>query len=368
MRYSILLTAILATDALSLRALAQDAAPAAPTTQPTSITLKVDAADGMEAIRQLTEQIGSPVQLNRSAKRPIKFEAADKPFVIALTEFYKATGLSSGNYDQLSINDVPLLTAVPINDSLSLLVNRTNVSANMPVTQRGSLNNYNYSVQMTLLCDPALRIVSVSQGVNADVIDYDGSPYNRNESYYSQRFGDGGSGGSRFTWPVSVNLNSTKAATRINRLAGRIRAWQVADEASVDIDIADIANPKPIEGNQLTASVTVEENNRRGNSNMLAITLTGPAAEAFFDSRWEGVVRGCVSAVDVDQKLMRFQVNNVERAAESKSIKLKAYYQQMGPRRAGEDLLDKLETLRIRLPLKIRSIDIPFELKDLPLP
>ncbi len=371
LRFSAFLTAVFA---MYSQAIAADAPAAAPTTQPTKISIKVDAPNLQEAAQQLTQQLGVRVAWNNVVARPIKYEAVEQPFVSALAGFFQSAALSTGNgSDTLFLMDGAPLQVTPINEALTLVVCRTTVSASAQVgPRRGSQpNSYSYSVQLSLLADPALRIVSVAQNVGPDALEYDGTPWQNGESHFgSNGFGESGNANVSPAWPVNIGLNSAKPATKITRLAGHVRAWQVAEEASVDVDIADIANPRVVPGQGVSASVTIEENGRRGGG--LTVTLTGPAAEMYLDSRWQGVLRGAVQALDAEQKPIALNSNGAEPNAANKSVKIRLFSQ--GGRgfndggRGNDNLIDRLETVRVRLPLKVRAIEIPFELKDLPLP
>ena len=332
-----------------------------PTTQPTKFTLHIDAQQSNDASRQLSDELGVRVMMNGMMRRAIKYDAPEQPFVVGLTAFFKAAGLSPGNNgdNMLFLMDAAPLRIVPINDELSLLVSRTQVSATAWVHPQQQ-TNYQYNVQMALLTDPALKILSVAQNMTIDTLDYDGTPRRRENNYYGDSRPMGLSPAP--SWPINISISSMQPAKLIKHLGGRARCWQVAEEATVDIDVADIGTSKVIAGSGVSASAVPSTS---GRENEMSIIVTGPAAALYADPQWQNALRGVVQAVDTAGKNLPLSTNNVEIDVHEKSLTFHVFG---GQGQAEDDFVEKLATLKVRLPTKIRMVEIPIELNDLPLP
>ncbi|HEX8340390.1 MAG TPA: hypothetical protein VF624_05730 [Tepidisphaeraceae bacterium] len=335
------------------------AAPAAelPTTQPTKVTLAIEARNGAEAATQLTQQLGFPVGMQQQVPRGIQFQSGEQPLVPALCAFFDKADVSPGDNDTMYLADGSPLSVVPLSDTAALVLTRTTVNASVQLNTERPQTGYNYTINLLLLTDPALKIVSAGRSATIDAIEYDGTP--RDVSFGS---GPSQMNLSSITWPVAVQFASTTAVKSVKRVTGRIRCRQVIEEASVDVGINDLMDGREVAGGAITVTAKIDDNIDRNVA--LSVTLSGPAVELYADPRWQQQLRNCVQAVNEQGRALPLPANNITRDPAGKKLTMRL----MSARGNVESVLNELDRVRVRVPTKVRMIDVPFEFKDLPLP
>ena len=337
-----------------------------PTTQPTMVTIKIDAKGGQQIAKEFAQQFGTPAQFyGQKNKRTIQFESQNAPIVATLLSFVQQTKLTPRTDTQpFGFEEGQPLAVQQVNDVIGVIVGRSYVTGNvnLPVTNDARSTSYNYRLAIGLIVDPALKIVSCDRNARIDALEHDGGKVNSG----SQRVFYGDEARIDLSplpvWPVHVGFSASTPATKINSLKASVTCLQVVEEGSVDVDVKSIDDAKPVEGKNLTAVVSFDDANR-GQGGM-SVKLTGPAAELYLDPQWQDQLRGAVQAFDADGKSLGLRAQEMQANAAEKSLTV----QLRADGRGDDQPLDYVETVRIRLPMKVRAVEIPIELKDIPLP
>lgn len=326
---------------------------------PTPLKLEVNANDGETAARQLAMQLGFTVNLSGDFSGGLKYAGESRPYAVAVTDFLTNGGVNcEGGLNQLAPGKP--LRVMPLGESAAVVLSRVSLSASANRSPNaGERTSCNYTLQMAAVLDPALQFVGVDQRVPIDTLVIDNAvvPISREGGNDPQSLSD-----TLGTPPAerafSLNLNVAPTAKKITRLSARLRAWQVAEAVSVDVPADAMAAGKSSADNALTAAADYPADQR----NVLTVTLTGPALDRYRAANWSNVMRRFVIALDADNRPLPAEPYNTNYDPQTKTYTL-----QLRP----PDLAsfkERLATLRVRLPTKVRCVDVPVEITDFDLP
>ena len=334
--------------------------PAASATQPTNVSLHVE-ADRLDALsQQLSDQLSTRVTFaaRQPTSQPFKYDA-DAPYVTAVGGMLAEGGFSPLDSQDVLLSPQPPLQIVQFGDQAALVVSRAHCTSTVVVGDKQP-TQYLYQIQMMLLADPALKILNCSYYAVADTLDFDGSAYGTAGSDNWQP-----SVGMRMspktTWPVVMNILSAAPAKLIHRLTFNIHCLQVAQEASLTLTTADLSGAKSVGDDTLRVTPTWE---KRPHGNRLNLVLSGRAAEGYLDLHWQNMTwSGAIAnASDGNPLPLRPAVLKVNTAGKTITVGITPAHD--GAKFSASDLA----SIRVALPLSLRVLEVPIELHDIPLP
>ncbi|MDB5327928.1 MAG: hypothetical protein JWM57_3497 [Phycisphaerales bacterium] len=349
---------ILTAAAIALTA--HGAKAALPATQPTQVKLFVEAEDPREAAKQITRQLGIQVRLDPSAGVVQADSGGEKPFAAAVADLLKQGVLMPmGNSNRLTLTHGESYRLAPLGDSALLAISGVHLSAQHGMASGSDSYTYTYDLQGTVFLDPALKVVAILQDTRADRVEADVAvlpPDNGpgNSFYQMMNAMNGGDSIGR----VAIRFASRTPITNIKSLAARLRAVQVVEEATADLSAEDMGSEKKIEGQAMSASMSVDNPDPRRAT--LSVRLSGPAIDKYRNGSWAQGMPRFVSAYDVNGDLLALDTMGWQPDG-GKGVRLR-FRPNNNPK-----FFDDLATLKVRLPMKVRTIDIPIELKDLEL-
>ena len=339
---------------------AHGAIAALPATQPTKVKLFVEAEDPREAAKQITRQMGIQVRLQPNAGVVQADGGGEKPFAAAMADLLQQGVLMPmANSNQLTLTHGQSFRLAPLGDSALLAISGVRVSAQHAMASGNDSYTYTYDLQGTVFLDPALHVVALLQDTRADRVDGDVAvlpPDNGpgNSFYQMMNAMNGGDSPGR----VAIRFSSRTPITQIKSLTARLRAVQVVEEATVSLSAEDLGVEKMIDGEGLSASMSTDNPDPRRAT--LSVRLNGPGIEKYRNGSWLQGMNRYVSAYDVNGDLLALD-NMGWQPDGGKGVRLR-FRPNNNP-----TFFEDLASVKVRLPTKVKTVDIPIELKDLEL-
>lgn len=331
---------------------------ALPTTRPTAVKLLIEADNPAEGARQITRQLGLAVRLDPSASVVQVDGGGEKPFAAALTELLQQGNLAVSEVTPLTLAHGENYRLVPIGDTAVLVLRGVTVSAQHAMVQGNDSYRYTYELQGNLMLDPALRILGVVYDANAasveadaPVLAPDSGPGNQPYQLMNAMSGQEGPG------RMSIRFSSRTPIGRVTRLTARVRAIQVVEEAAVDVSTDDLSGERVVQGTGISASVSVDNADPRRAS--LSVNLAGPALDLYRNGQWTQSMARWATMYDVNGELLAADSMGYQPDMNGKNRRLR-YRANTNPK-----FFDELATVKVRVPTKVKLIDIPIEIKDL---
>lgn len=331
--------------------------------EPTPLTLRFSAADEETASAKLSEQLGFRATVTLKPGERLTHDGEPMPFASAVRTLIEQAGLTcddSGGGDgrEFSLEPGRPLKTMTVGDTVTVIVPRVHLRSTTKVRQAAGAW---YEIEMVAVFDPALEFVGVHRNVLLDRVEVDGhvvSPDNLAAGNETSLPGELMAG------PVGVKqcelvFTLPTPAKKIDRLSARLRAWQVAEAAVIDLPVDAMAGGKSSEHGDLTATAAVAPMD--GTPGLL-VTLTGDAVMRYRDPQWAATVRRCVRVSDKEGRSLPLHPAGASYDASAKAIKVALRSSVSRPVEAD------LATIHIKLPTKVRCVDVPMEITDLGLP
>ena len=331
--------------------------------EPTPLALEVNAGTAPLASKQLSQQLGFPVDCSFPRGGGINYSGESQPFAVAFKTFLENANLTCQERgSRMGLAQGQPLRTIVIGDSVAVVIARANLYAS---SSRGGAAAVTYSLDTYVVYDPALQFAGTGQRVAIDSIETDGG---RATPAENNGFDPFGLYQSLAAWPgaqaTRITFSTPTPVKRLTKLSARVRAWQVAEAAAVELPLEEFANGKSSEGNSLTVTANVTAVAGNMSPPTVSITLTGPAADRYRSGQWTQALQKCVRLLDKDGRSLIDPNSYANLSTANKSVTIT--FRSNGSNNG--NVFEDLATIKVSLPTKVRSVDVPIEITDLDLP
>lgn len=329
-----------------------------PTPEPTRVTVKLKDATIEQACKELSRVSGIPLRLAYQKQNPprINLDFTNAPLLEVLAEFMRqAPAAPTDHSATLSYRFYPYeaVRYELIEPTVLAIIRSVQMEATSSADPAAKLR-YHYIVQMTLVFDPSRQIVATSRVAGIDELVYanatplQGSPNNpAPDQIDARRLG---------VYEFELRFATDAPIERIDKARLRVRAWQTVESAELNFVDAQL-----IEGGKQESKGVTAEMLPQSAKGSLTIKLTGEPIKQYAGYPWS---QGLGSMLSVDNPLLPIDTMVCQVQSRPDGMELKLGLDQESDRQA----LDLLVQLQLRIPLKVRLIDVPIELRDIPMP
>ncbi len=339
-----------------------------PAAEPTRISLKLDNATTAQALAAFTKATG--IAVNRyhnqkdDARVTLAFENAPMMQVLAeLVRQAKLQPVDMGNSHVLTFQNVEPALIINPDPTTLIIVNNIALDAQVAARDPNAKPRYAYTVTMSAHFDPSRQIIAVAGNPMMDELIFNTYKFRiASEGRIAiQKVDARPIGNFAFTY----NINSTEPLDIATVMKLRLRAWQSIERASVEVKGMAITKGASVEkdGLKLTTLPPAPDGT-------LHVRVSGDLMKSYMQPPWNYAITRGMYLEDVDGVITDIRCSYALRDAREGEIEL-----QIGgddpsnPNRAiVPPIPEDFEVIGISLPTKVRVIDIPITLTDIPMP
>ncbi len=341
-----------------------------PAELPTRISIKIENQTLEDSLQDLSKTIGAGLQMSDQNRRrnpnqpapptnqPINITADNQPVMKVLYDLMQQAQIYPAVNEQpapaTSFDRRKPIRVELINDQMILVINSIDVSGSVGINS--SEASFNYQYQGVLLFDPGMKVVATS--FNSRVFRLEGTDALLRDGGFGheqlQRVDGRGLG----VHPVTIQMQTNKRLKEIPSISVNLRAYQIVDDKEVQISNTDLLNggKNEIEGLSISAP-PVDPSGQRG----ISITVSGSAlADLRNQYPWQQYFPTFFKILGADGPVTGVICNHESQGNDSSVYRLS--------RRNVPLTTDEVDSISFHLPTKLKLLNLPVVLNDMPLP
>lgn len=337
-----------------------------PSLEPTRITLKLTDATIEQSIAAFASASGVAMSLNHLEKDAsrITLDYTEAPMLDVLADLMrqgKVAPLNAGNTHSISfiVSECVMITRPDPTTLIAVRMLRSEGTA--PVKGSKAPRQYSYNMTFNAMFDPARQIVCIGERAMVDDVASSDPEFRKSPDgqAWMQRVDCRPIG----VFEFNVGISSDQRIDRFDKLSLRLKAWQVAERKVVEMSGIGIVQGASVEQDGLVLTTVAPSPD-----GTLKVTVAGDATKLYGSPPWSNAIASMVRLDGINGPVGDMRCNYIDRG---KSPELEIHLG--GPDRANrprpfvQPLVDDIETIRLSMPTKVRALDLPIELINIPL-
>jgi len=340
-----------------------------PATQPTRVTVDIPGLPLVEAAEEFSRQTGIPLHFGDPKGGDIEVDIAlkDVPVLDALQELLEKGECVPYNFGATRslpvIRGRPLLVQRP--DPLTMVVVRNvRLEARSDARHSERKPTYEYTIALSFLFDPALQVLAIAERPMLEDLVYPDADFrpDTDGALTLQRV-DGRPVG---VFETELRITSDERIAKFDKVVLRLRAWQAIERTELSIDANALARGGEVKGPDFTVTLPPRPQ-RLDEATAWQLKLTGPLIDRY-TAPWTQCLAGSTRLEEAGRTIGQMRCAVIPRGGGAVELHVggsafgNGRPANFGPQAQGVD------RIHFSIPTRVKIIDLPIVLSDLPLP